>query len=150
MADVNVRMRLRRVRVDWNWLLGTTGPIYMASHRAGTKLADYAKEELVKDGKGYRTGYLYNSIDYRIAVTPQRGIITDVGSLKYEVAYAPFVHDGTPRDAPGTGVIRPKRAKALRFKGADGSTYVRRTVKGQAPNPYLARAIARLKAGDLS
>lgn len=65
------------------------------------------------------------------------------GSLSHEVVsqeitiadnphYALFVHEGTDRHGP-------VHARAMRFKSF-GRWYYRKSVAGQAPNPYLERA----------
>lgn len=146
-APVQVRVRLRRIKLDRARVMASDSPIYRMSERAGRAVVGFAEDELAASG-AIRSGFLYSSLDYRIVDVGWR-MITDVGSLKYAVPYAPFVHDGTPKGSPGVGRIYPKRAQNLRFV-SDGVTYVRRSVRGQKANPYLRRAIETLRNSDLS
>jgi hypothetical protein len=60
------------------------------------------------------------------------------------VRYARWVHNGTGIYGPRHRPIKPKRAKALRFKGRrfgkSGWVYARQ-VKGMKPNPFLEDAL---------
>lgn len=148
MAEINVRMRLRRVKIREKALTrDEDSPVVQAMNRAGETLVEYAKAELSQAGR-VKTGNLYNSIDYRLSDSGLK-VFVDVGSLAYNVDYAPFVEDGTPRGAPGRGRIYPKRAKYLRFVGAEGSFVFAKSVRGQAPTHYLRNAIERLRLSDL-
>jgi hypothetical protein len=147
MADPSVRLRLRRIKLDRARVMASNSPVYRMHERAGKALVGFAEDELAASN-AIRSGFLYNSLDYRIVDVGWR-MITDVGSLKYDVPYAPFVHDGTPKGSPGTGRIYPKRAKNLRFT-SNGAVYVRPSVRGQKANPYLRRAIAQLRNSDLA
>jgi hypothetical protein len=63
-----------------------------------------------------------------------------VGIVGTNVKYARWVHDGTGIYGPRGMMIRPVRAKFLRFK-AGGRVIYRRQVKGMKPNRYLLFAL---------
>ena len=58
------------------------------------------------------------------------------------VKYAAFVHDGTGIHGPAGRRITPRRASVLVFRWM-GSTWYRRSVAGQRPNPYGDRAVKK-------
>lgn len=64
-----------------------------------------------------------------------------VGSVSFPMRYTRFVHDGT-----GPHVIRAKKKKALKFKGAGGVTVFRVQVMhpGTRARPFLRRAIEEI------
>jgi hypothetical protein len=64
-----------------------------------------------------------------------------VGIVGTNVKYARWVHDGTGIYGPRGQVIRPVRAKFLRFK-AGGRVIYRRQVKGMRPNRFLLFALS--------
>ncbi len=70
---------------------------------------------------------------------------TDAAILSANTPYARAVHDGRPAIT-----IKPKRGKALRFKGRDGPVFAG-AVKQPArkANPWLARAVAELEREGL-
>lgn len=81
-----------------------------------------------------RTGRLRASIDFRktsfFSLRPKITVFSDV-------EYAPFVNDGTRPH-----VIRPKNAKALRFRVGGRIVYARVVNHpGTKPRPFLDRAL---------
>lgn len=94
-------------------------------------------------------GTLKNSITMQI--TSEAGeLVARVGT---NIKYARFVHDGTGLYGPRKQVIRPRQAKALRWKvgavvGAPGRASKRtvgyafaKFVRGSKPNPFLRNAL---------
>ena len=59
--------------------------------------------------------------------------------------YPLFVHEGTGLFGAHHRLIRPRRAKAMRFVGRTGLVYAK-TVKGQRPQPYMAEAFEDVNA----
>ena len=58
------------------------------------------------------------------------------------VFYALWVHNGTGVYGPAHRLIRPKRARRLKFKPSGQNTYVyARFVVGMKPNPFLRNAL---------
>ncbi len=58
------------------------------------------------------------------------------------VNYAKAVHDGTGLYGPTHTLIRPRRAKALRFRPKGSRTFVfAKSVRGMLPNPFLRNAL---------
>lgn len=91
--------------------------------------------------KRVSTGNLRSSIQVQLRTIGGRGPVVRVGT---NVAYSRYVHDGTGLYGPKRRKIRPKRAKALRFKGArygkSGYIYAH-SVRGMRPNHFLADAL---------
>lgn len=68
-------------------------------------------------------------------------VIQDSKVAKYGV----WVHEGTGIYGPHGTPIVPVKAKMLRWKTRDGKVMVKRSVKGQKPNPYMKKAFDELK-----
>lgn len=70
---------------------------------------------------------------------------TDAAILSANTPYARAVHDGRPAIT-----IKPKRGKALKWKGPNGPMFAK-SVKQPARkgNPWLARAVQQLEAEGL-
>lgn len=82
-----------------------------------------------------RTNRLRSSIDYRVSsffsLRPKAHVFSDV-------EYAPYVNDGTRPH-----IIRPKNAKALRFRVGGQVVYARVVHHpGTKARPFLDRALA--------
>jgi HK97 gp10 family phage protein len=60
-----------------------------------------------------------------------------------QARYAFFVHEGTGIYGPYKTPIVPKTKKALAFR-IGGKTIIRRSVKGQKANPFMARALRKV------
>ncbi len=114
-------------------------------YRRGLKVQTRARV-LLSGGVGHpkrvNTGALRSSIQVQLRTMGSRGPVVRIGS---NLAYSRYVHDGTGIYGPRRRKIRPKRAKALRFKGArygkSGYIYAR-TVRGMKPNHYLKDALS--------
>lgn len=111
--------------------------------RRGLRVESRAKLNLSGVGgsgpKRVDTGRLRASINTSLGTRNGQPAVT-VGT---NVAYARYVHDGTGIYGPRRRPIRPRRGKYLRFRprGSRGYVYVRE-VRGMAPNPFLADALA--------
>lgn len=70
----------------------------------------------------------------------------DAAILSANTPYARAVHDGRPAI-----IIKPKKRKALKWKGPDGPMFAK-SVKQPArkANPWLARAVAELEREGLT
>lgn len=64
-----------------------------------------------------------------------------VGIVGTNVRYARFIHDGTGLYGPRKRLIRPVRAKALRWVGRDGNVVFARSSRGIRPRPFLRDAL---------
>lgn len=86
------------------------------------------------------TGRLRSSVQVQLRALAGSPVVR-VGT---NVRYARWVHDGTGIYGPRHRPIKPKRAKALRFKGRrfgkSGWVYARQ-VKGMKSNPFLEDAL---------
>lgn len=140
---INVRLRLRRIKVDRQQVVADGSDVYSATVRAGVQAVKYVQDEIIRYG-AVDSGALYNSIDYRIH---QAGgnIIADVGPYRGDDEvrkYAKYVHDGTE------GPIVPKRAKRMPVKIKGGPLLFLTKVKGQEAKPFIRNAIKKVKADD--
>jgi hypothetical protein len=108
-----------------------------------------AKQNISKNPKRVDTGRLRASITWEIRLLGQK----PVGRVGTNVKYAKFVHDGTGIYGPTGQLIRPKHAKALRWKSKQygakkgkGKGYAfAQYVKGMKPNPFLKDALSAAK-----
>lgn len=126
------------------------GVVDRAMRNAAQQLVNQAKRNLSTGAtKAVDTGRLRASIGYDIRIRPGK-LVARVGT---DVSYAAFVHEGTPRGNPG-GIIRPRRAKVLRFPpsggipqsrvSGDGFVYARQ-VRGMKPRPFLTEALKTIR-----
>jgi hypothetical protein len=108
-----------------------------------------AKQNISKNPKRVDTGRLRSSITWEIRLLGQKPI----GRVGTNVKYAKFVHDGTGIYGPTGQLIRPKHAKALRWKSKQygakkgknkGYAFAKYT-KGMKPNPFLKDALSAAK-----
>lgn len=142
MADgVRIRVRLKRVNLDRAQLNGPDSPVYTATERAAQAAVELARAEAPK-----RSGRLADSIEYRIYQTP-RGPIADIGPGRGTSGvgtppqeYARYVIEGT--DSP----IYPEVSPVLVIR--DGGPKYHLKVSGQAANPFLQRALKRVRRED--
>lgn len=118
--------------------------------KRGVRVQSRARRNLSgTTGSGPRrvnTGLLRASITVKLVQRPV-DLAVRVGT---NVAYAKWVHDGTGLYGPKKSLIRPKQAKALRFRskvyGAKKGKYAgwvfAKHVKGMKPNPFLKNALS--------
>ena len=145
MAEVRITYNNSELR---QLLSGPSGPVYQDIRRRGNAVLRRARELVPKGG----TGNLKRSL--AVEMSTVGGVpVAKVGS-RGNVKYAIFQHEGTGIYA-GRGMIRPKRAKVLRWPGINNSGkgnrryqggktrgYVyARQVKGVPPTPYLTDAL---------
>lgn len=107
--------------------------------RRGIRVQSQAKRNLGGGPTGPRridTGRLRSSIAVDLRTYRGRPAVR-IGS---NVHYARYVHDGTGLYGPKRRLIRPTRAKALRWRGAGGYIYARYT-RGMRPNHFLTTAL---------
>lgn len=139
MADASFthRLDLTRVRALIN---SPAGGVYQDLLRRGLLVETAAKRNLGGIGgpKRVDTGRLRASINTQIVSRPT-GPVAIVGT---NVWYALLVHNGTGIYGPRRRMIRPVRAKRLRFKPRGQRRFVyARAVRGMAPNAFLRNAL---------
>ena len=100
------------------------------------KVQDLARKNLLRPPGGFDTGALAKSIKVT-QVHIDGAIAFRVGT---DLPYWRYVHDGTGIYGPTGQPIRPKHAKALRWRGPGGEAIFARQVKGMRPNPFLRDA----------
>ena len=105
--------------------------------QAGLLRAAGAVEAAAVEEAPKARGNLADSI--RKYIEGQRAVISPKAS------YAFFVHEGTGIYGPHKSKIVPKSKKALAFQ-IGGKTIIRRSVKGQKPNPFMARALKKTES----
>lgn len=71
------------------------------------------------------------------------------GKVGPRVFYAPFVEFGTGLFGPLKRRITPVRAKALAWISRDGRLFIRRSVAGMRPRPYMRPALAAAAKGPI-
>lgn len=109
---------------------------------------EYANEmeSILKDEVHVKSGALQNSITTEKKNDDEFLVGVDVASLKSNarniggIDYSLFYWKGH-----ASYVIRPKRAKALRWVGSDGKVHFAKSVQipAHAGDPFIERAIAR-------
>lgn len=62
-----------------------------------------------------------------------------------KTAYPYYVHEGTGLYGKLSRLIRPRRAKAMRWVGRTGLMFAK-TTKGQRPQPYVGEAFQDLQS----
>lgn len=122
-------------------LVSPTGPVARDMLRRGLLVEGRAKQ-LLAGGSGrparIDTGRLRASITTRMVV--DRGV--PVARIGTGVRYALWVHEGTGIYGPRRTVIRPRRAKVLRFKPKGSTRFIYRPqVRGMKPNRFLVDAL---------
>jgi hypothetical protein len=143
MADeFQVRVRLRRVKLDREQVIADGSDVYNATVRAGRAAVKHVQDELIRFG-AVDSGALYNSIDYRIHQAGGK-IIADVGPYKDArvLKYAKYVHDGTRSPIPAAG---PK-PMPVQIKG--GPFLIVSRVRGQEAKPFLRNALKKVRQND--
>ena len=117
-------------------------------YRRGLKVQTRARLLLSGSGAGHPkrvdTGHLRSSVQVQL----RQVLGSPAVRIGTNVTYSRYVHDGTGLYGPRRRKIRPKRAKALRFKGARygkrGYIYAH-SVKGMKPNHFLEDALIAAK-----
>lgn len=118
-------------------------------YRRGLKVQTRARILLSGGGAGHPkrvdTGHLRSSIQVQIRQYGAGKVAIRIGT---NVKYARWVHDGTGIYGPRNRLIRPKKAKVLRFSGRrygkTGYIYARH-VKGMRGNAFLEDALIAAK-----
>jgi hypothetical protein len=110
--------------------------------RRGLKVETQAKRNLAGGPSGPKridSGRLRSSVT-TVMVERNGDLAVLIGT---NVRYARYVHDGTGIYGPRRQMIRPKRAKLLRFKPKGSSRYVfAKQVRGMVPNMFLVSALS--------
>lgn len=133
------------VRITWNDAefrrILEVQTVPQAVWRAAGKVRDRAKSNITSAGL-VDTGALRNSIVGRRMRGGRSGVWYEVGSdLKYSI----YQHEGTPT------IIRPRRAKLLRFQPSGSSTFVfAKQVRGVPGTPFLTDALRTLTNADFA
>jgi len=105
------------------------------------KVQALARKNLLRPPGGFDTGALSASIE--ITQTMVDGAIAfQVGS---KLPYARYVHEGTGIYGPKGQMIKPVRAKALRWRGPGGDVIFAKQVRGIKPNPFLRDALIAVR-----
>jgi hypothetical protein len=133
------------VRIIWNEAefrrITEVQTVPQAVWRAAGKVRDRAKTNITSAGL-VDTGALRNSIVARRMRAGRMGVWYEVGS---NLPYSIFQHEGT------AAIIRPRRAKVLRFQPAGSSTFVfAKQVRGVKGTPYLTDALRSLTTNDFT
>ncbi len=116
------------------------GPVGRDMRRRGARVLARAKELV-----GIATGRLYNSLKLSLVTIRGRSAVV----VSTDVPYARYHHDGTGIYGSRGTPIRPRNAKALRFKPRGSSKFVfAASVRGSRPNPFLLEALSA--AADVS
>lgn len=95
-----------------------------------------ARKNLLRPPGGFDTGRLSASI--KVTQINVNGAIAF--KVSSDLPYARYVHDGTGIYGPKGQMIKPIRAKALKWRGPGGEAIFARQVKGIKPNPFLRDA----------
>ncbi|HET6479879.1 MAG TPA: hypothetical protein VFG35_07560 [Actinoplanes sp.] len=136
-ASFSHRLDLAAVRA---LISSPQGGVYRDLLRRGLLVETQAKRNLggIDGPKRIDTGRLRASINTQVVQRPN-GPAVIVGT---NVWYAILVHNGTGIYGPRQGMIRPVRAKRLRFKPRGSRKFVyARAVRGMAPNAFLKNAL---------
>jgi hypothetical protein len=144
VATTNLRLRLRRVNIDNAVLVEKGGPVYAATERAAEAAVKLAKQEAPK-----RSGELADSLEYRLVQTPTR-VVADIGAGPgigqngaSFVDVLRWVTFGT------TGpIVSTTLGKSMVLRNTLGSPLYRASVEGQEPNPFILRAVRRIRKSD--
>lgn len=139
MATVSYshRLDLNAVR---QLLISPQGGVVRDLLRRGLQVETQAKRNLAGIGgpKRIDTGRLRASIATQVVMRNGAPAVL-VGT---NVRYAMWVHDGTGIYGPAHRMIRPRRAKRLRFRPQGSRRFVHaRAVRGMVPNRFLVNAL---------
>lgn len=130
--------------IPLNYLLHSpSGAVARDLLKRGYKVQARAKVLISGAGPGHpkrvRTGNTRSSINVRLLAAPSLRV--RVGT---NVWYAIYIHGGTGIYGPRKTPIRPKRAKALRFR-INGQVIFAKSVKGMRKNQFLKDALPAMK-----
>lgn len=105
----------------------------------GILRATLAAESLVVKEEPYRSGNLRSGTTSTLDGSGTK----TVGIVRVTAPYGIHVHEGTGIFGPRKAPIVPRIKRALAFT-TGGRRIVRRSVKGQRPNPFVTRAANKL------
>jgi len=108
--------------------------VEIALHVIGTKMADYAAENLERSPRRVDTGRLKNSLTHRVEMDE------DAVYAGTNVEYAPYVEYGTGKYADGGGRSTPWLVKVPKNAGGKWAGKVFITA-GMKPNHFLRDAL---------
>ena len=125
-------------RVDLN--LGSDGQINAVASRAALPEVVKITRTVLNRAKvlaPVRTGRLRSSGRMDVTITT----VGPTGKVTFPVSYARFVHEGTRAH-----IIRAKKKKALKFKGAGGGFIYRKQVRhpGTKARPFVEDALREI------
>ena len=132
------RLDLNAVRV---LLTSRQGGVVRDLLRRGLRVESQAKRNLEGIGgpKRIDTGRLRASISTQVVT--RNGVPTVL--VGTNLNYAIFVHNGTGIYGPTGRMIRPRRAKRLKFKPKGSHKFVyAKAVRGMRPNRFLTNALS--------
>jgi len=110
--------------------------------KKATQVQTLARQNLLRS-TGFDTGRLSASIKVE-KITINGVVAFKVGT---KVPYWIYIHEGTGIYGPKGEPIKPKNAKALRWRGPGGDVIFARSVKGIPPNPFLRDAFNTVMRG---
>lgn len=123
-------------------LRGDNSSLFRDIFRRCVKVQNKAKRNLQTNPKRVDTGRLRS--DIHVQMLTVNGY--PAGRVGFNVFYGLYVHEGTGIFGPNHQMIRPRRARFLRFKPKGQSAYVyARQVRGMQPNPFLKNALDAAK-----
>lgn len=141
-----IRLRLRNVNIDRAKLVERGGPIYAATERAAQRAVDLAKDTAPR-----RSGGLAESIEYRLVQTqnPLR-VVADIGAGKGVGRQGATYLDVMRWVTLGTStpIVSTQLGQVMVLRNTVGSPLYRVSVAGQEPNPFLQRALRRIRKQD--
>lgn len=146
MANGELRLRLRRVNIDAAVLVERGQPVYEAVERAAAKAVKLAQQEAPK-----RSGELANSIEYRLVQTPTR-VVADIGAGRGVGQNGATFQDVLRWVTFGTKspIVSTTRGKKMVLQNTTGSPLLRESVAGQQANPFIVRAVNKVRKEDFS
>lgn len=148
MAKVSYSARLNTTQLR-ALLNSPKGPVAKNLVKRAVRVESAAKRRISSNPKRVDTGRLRSSIAWEVRIYGNMPI----ARIGTNVKYAKFVHDGTGIYGPYSTVIRPKHAKALKWKSKQygakkgkykGFAFAKYTV-GMKPNPFLKDALKAAK-----
>lgn len=138
---------LNPVQVDYI-LKSPVGPVARDLIKRGIRVQSRARRNLSGNtGSGPKrvdTGLLRASLATQLR-TDGVDLVMRVGTGVY---YSRWVHDGTGIYGPRARMIKPRKAKYMRWYNKQGKAVFARQTKGMKPNPYLKNALPAYKASS--
>jgi len=148
MGTVKYTARLNTSQLH-ELLNSSKGPVAKNLVKRAVRVESAAKRRISSNPKRVDTGRLRSSITWEIRIYGNMPI----ARIGTNVKYAKFVHDGTGIFGPYSTVIRPKHAKAMKWKSKQygakkgkykGYAFAKYTI-GMKPNPFLTDALKAAK-----